>query len=132
MTLAWEAHTRPRRGHTIVATGDQREPVVTDENIPVPGGGEYVGALGAIVVRTLRGRGASSLFHGFRCAPPVATIVCPLRGQEGYGCSGIWRVQDRRPAPGNVDVISCRVRLWRGIGSRRNDVRILFNTAGKG
>ncbi len=59
------------------------EPVVTGENVPVPGGGECAGTRRAPVVRPLRGRGNASLFHGFRFAPPVATVVCPLRGQEG-------------------------------------------------
>jgi hypothetical protein len=56
MTLARQANSWPRRGHTTVATGDQREPVVAGGNVPVPGGGECVGTLGAIVVRPLRVR----------------------------------------------------------------------------
>jgi hypothetical protein len=112
----------PRRGRTTIATGDQREPVVTDGNVPVPGGGECVGATRATVVRPLRGRGASSLFHGFRCTPPVATVVCPLWGQEGGGLSqrkgqsGDWRAQERPRARHKADAASCRVlpAPWRG------------------
>ncbi len=39
------------------------------------------------LVRPFQGRGTTSLFHGFRCAPPVATIVCPLAGAGHSGGS---------------------------------------------
>jgi len=70
-TLTLYAPSWPRRGPTIIATGDQREPVVTDGNVPVPGGGEYAGT-----TRT--------------------TVVCPRRGQEGNDPSGNWRAQEGR------------------------------------
>jgi hypothetical protein len=70
---------------------------------------------GRVLVLPLRGRWDVSLFHGFRCAPPVATIVRPLWGQEGGDLSerksqsGDWRAQECPPARPNVDAASCRV-----------------------
>ena len=84
MALTRPAHSWPRRGHTIVATGDQREPVVTIGNIPVPAGGECAGATHTPFVR-------------------------PLRGQERKSQSGDWRSQGSQPTPGNVDAAFCRV-----------------------
>ncbi len=94
----------PCRGHTIIATGDQRKPVVMDKNTHVPAGGEqYLGSWRASVVRPLRGRRwSASAHHGFRSAPPVAITVCPLRGQERAGQSGNWRVQEW-PTTGGID-----------------------------
>jgi hypothetical protein len=126
----------PQRGRTTIATGDQREPVVTDGNVPVPGGGECVGATRATVVRPLRGREALSLFHGFRCAPPVATIVCPPWGQEGDASledksqSGDWRAQERPQVAHNVDAASCRVLLGRWRGAKTKEAGSLLYVGG--
>ena len=116
MSYAW-----PRRGRTTIATGDQREPVVTDGNVPVPGGGECSvecgkpragGDAGAPSVRPLRGRGASSLFHGFRFAPPVAIVVRPRLGAGGKRAGGRNEPIRRLAYPGEP---ACAPQRSRGI-----------------
>ncbi len=84
--ITWrEPHLWPRRGRTIIATGDQREPVVMGQNVHVPGGGRKCGRI--LGAPSRRGRRRSL------CSPPAGPGECvsfprvSLRSTRGYCCA---------------------------------------------
>jgi hypothetical protein len=129
----------PRRGRTTIATGDQREPVVTDGNVPVPEGGECSGKYRKGQSGDWRAQEsppARPNVDAASCRVLCSTMVrakadsnantpsspCPLvlwlRGQDAGGkrleassTLGMPHAlaQESPPARSNVDAASCRV-----------------------
>ena len=104
----------PDRGYTIIATGGaKRNPWGTGRNTPRPRRGRIMCWRVARTCSPPSGTCRSLVgYHGFRCAPPVAIVVRPLRGQEQPGHTlCVVRPLRGQEQPGHT---LCVVRFARG------------------